>query len=93
MDQKTEQLRNSCSRVLPVPVILTTALKFGIQTNTFGFRISWATNASVVVEASTELANPTWSPFSTNTLIEGWSDFREAEWTNHPAHFYRLRSL
>ncbi len=74
------------------PTILTTAPNFGIQNNTFGFRISWATNASVVVEASTTLANPVWSPVSTNTLTDGWSYFSDAEWRNYPARFYRVRS-
>jgi hypothetical protein len=78
--------------VLPYPVILNTAPNVGIQTNGFGFRISWATNASVVVEASTSLANPAWSPVSTNTLTEGWSYFSDPYWTNHPARFYRIRS-
>ena len=77
--------------VLPSPVILTLAPNFGIQTNAFGFRISWATNASVVVEASTGLVNPVWSTVSTNVLVNGWSDFRDAEWTNYPARFYRVR--
>jgi hypothetical protein len=79
--------------LLPCPVILTTAPNFGIQNNAFGFRVSWATNASVVVEASTTLANPTWTSFSTNTLIKGWSYFSDAEWTNYPVRFYRVRSL
>ena len=60
------------SWVLPNPVILTSAPSFGLRTNQFGFTISWATNASVVVEASTNLANPTWSPVGTNTLIDGF---------------------
>ena len=78
--------------VLPYPVILTTTPSFGIQTNGFGFRISWATNVLVVVEASPSLSTPVWSPVSTNTLINGWSDFSDAEWTNYPARFYRIRS-
>jgi hypothetical protein len=76
---------------LSYPVILTTAPNFGIRSNAFGFRISWATNASIVVEASTTLANPVWSPVSTNTLVDGWSYFRDAEWTNYPSRFYRVR--
>lgn len=79
--------------VLPYPVILTTTHNFGVQTNQFGFRISWATNASVVVEASTTLANPVWSPVSTNTLTDGWTYFSDVEWTNYPARFYRVRQF
>jgi hypothetical protein len=77
---------------LPNPGILTTAPSFGIQANGFGFIISWATNLSVVVEAATNLANPSWSPVATNALTGGSSYFSDAEWTNYPGRFYRLRS-
>jgi hypothetical protein len=78
--------------VLPTPLILNTTPTFGVRTNRFGFIISWATNASVVVEACTSLANPTWSPVGTNTLSEGWSYFGDPQWTNYASRFYRLRS-
>ena len=78
--------------VLPNPLILTSSPSFGVQTNRFGFIISWATNIPVVVEASTNLANTTWSPISTNTLTGGSSYFSDPQWTNYPARFYRLRS-
>jgi hypothetical protein len=77
---------------LPYPVVLTTSPVFGIRTNGFGFIISWATNIPVVVEASTTLANPIWAPVSTNMFTDGWSHFSDAEWTNHPSRFYRIRS-
>ncbi len=83
--------RPTAAWVLPYPVILTTAPNFGIQTNQFGFRISWATNAFVVVEACTNLAIAVWSPVSVNTLTEGWTYFSDAEWTNYPSRFYRVR--
>src|SRR5262249_45292914 len=51
---------------LPYPLVLSGSL--GIRTNGFGFTVSWATNASVVVEAATELDNPVWSPVATNAL-------------------------
>jgi hypothetical protein len=78
--------------VLPQPVILTTAPNCDIQNDPFGFTISWATNGSVVVEACTNLANPTWSPVGTNTLTEGTSYFSNPKWTNYPGRFYRVRS-
>ena len=78
--------------VLPCPVILTTAPSFGIQTDRFGFVISWATNVPVVVEASTTLANAIWLRVGTNTLTNGCSYFSDPAWTNYPARFYRLRS-
>jgi hypothetical protein len=77
---------------LPYPLILTSGPDFGVQTNGFGFIISWATNLSVVVEACTNLVNPAWSPVGTNTLTSGSSYFSDPQWTNHHARFYRLRS-
>jgi hypothetical protein len=77
--------------VLPNPVILTMPPGFGVETDRFGFIISWATNASVVVEASPDLANPAWSLVSTNTLNAGSSYFNDAEWRNHSQRLYRVR--
>ena len=77
--------------MLPYPVILASGASFGVRTNAFGFIISWTTNASVVVEACTNLAT-TWSSVATNTLTDGWSHFSDPEWINSPARFYRLRS-
>ena len=77
---------------LPYPLILNSGPSFGVQTNGFGFIISWATNLSVVVEACTDLVNPIWSPVGTNSLTGGSSYFSDPQWTNHPARFYRLRS-
>ena len=77
---------------LPNPVILNHGPSFGVQTNGFGFIISWATNLSVVVEACTGLANPIWTPVGTNTLTGGSSYFSDPEWTNYPTRLYRLRT-
>jgi hypothetical protein len=77
---------------LPNPLIVNPSPGFGVQTNQFGFTISWATNISVVVEACTNLANPVWIPVSTNTLTGGTSHFSDPQWTNYPGRFYRLRS-
>jgi hypothetical protein len=77
---------------LPNPVILNSGPGFGVRTNRFGFVISWATNATVRVEASATLVNPTWLPVATNTLAAGWSYFCDPRWTNQPARFYRLGS-
>jgi hypothetical protein len=84
--------------LLQNPLILGNGPRFGVQfdevefINVFGFVISWATNASVVLEAATDLANPDWIPVGTNTLTDGVSYFSDPQWTNHPARFYRLRS-
>jgi hypothetical protein len=77
---------------LPYPVILEYGPGFGVQTNRFGFRVSWATNAAVIVESSTNLVNPSWLPSTTRTLTDGWTYFSDPEWLNHPARFYRVRS-
>ena len=78
--------------LLPNPLILNNGPIFGVQTNRFGFLISWATNRPVVVEVCTDLAQPVWSPVGTNTLTDGASYYSDPQWTNHPARFYRLRS-
>ena len=78
---------------LPNPLILNNGPSFGVQTNRFGFIISWATNISVVIEACTNLANHTWSPLQTNTLSGGWSYFSDSQWTNHSRRFYRVSAV
>jgi hypothetical protein len=77
---------------LPFPTILTDAATFGLTSSQFGFVISWATNASIAVEACTDLSNPVWSSIYTNTLDEGAAYFRDAAWTNYTRRFYRVRS-
>ena len=77
---------------LPNPLILNNGPSFGVQTNRFGFIISWATNVSVVVEVCTNLANPIWFPVGTNPLTGGSSYFSDPQWTNYPNRLYRIRS-
>ena len=76
---------------LPYPLILSSP-SFGVQTNAFGFVVSWATNLSVVVEGCANLASSTWTPLRTNALSNGWFYFSDADWTNYPARLYRIRS-
>ena len=78
--------------VLWNPLVQTSDASFGVRTNRFGFTITGASNLVIVVEASTNLANPVWAPVGTNTLTGGSSYFSDPQWTNHPARFYRLRS-
>jgi PKD repeat protein len=78
--------------LLPNPQILNVIPSFGVQTNGFGFTVSWATNLTVVIEASTNLANPAWIPVSTNTLTGGSFYFSDPKWTNYPGRFYRIRT-
>jgi hypothetical protein len=79
-------------RQLPKPLILNNGPSFGVQNNSFGFIISWATNASVVVEACTNLDKPVWSPLATNTLNGGSFYFSETLQTNSSGRFYRISS-
>jgi hypothetical protein len=72
------------------PQVLTSDASFGVRTNQFGFTITGATNLTVVVEACTNLANPSWLPVGTNILTAGPSYFSDPQWTNYPARFYRL---
>jgi hypothetical protein len=65
---------------------------FGVQNNQFGFNITGTSNLVIVVEACTNLANPTWQPIQTNTLTGGTSYFSDPQWTNYPGRFYRLSS-
>ena len=65
---------------------------FGLLTNQFDFTVSWATNLSVVVEATTDLANPAWSALATNALSGGTFHFIDPQWRNYPTRFYRVRS-
>lgn len=92
---------NSNSGLNPVvlwnPQVETGDASFGVQTNQFRFEITGGSNLVVVVEACTDLANPVWSPVSTNTLntfigTNGTSHFSDSQWTNCPSRFYRLRS-
>jgi hypothetical protein len=78
---------------LPYPLILNNSPSFGVQSNQFGFTVSWATNLNVVVEATTDLANPVWSTLGTNTLSTGFFFFSDPQWTNYPTRFYRIRSF
>lgn len=77
---------------LPKPLILKFGPSFGARTNHFGFVISWATNASVIVEASSDPNNSSWRSVSTNTLTSGSSYFSDVRWRDDTNRFYRLRS-
>ncbi|MGO8929333.1 MAG: leucine-rich repeat domain-containing protein [Limisphaerales bacterium] len=78
--------------VLWNPQVQTGDASFGVLTNGFGFTITGTSGLVIVVEACTNLANPTWSPVGTNGLTDGSSYFSDPQWTNYPARFYRLRS-
>jgi len=75
------------------PQVQASDFNFGIRTNRFGFNITGSSGMVVVVEACTNLANPTWSPLQTSTLSGDVFYFSDSQWTNYPARFYRLRSV
>jgi hypothetical protein len=77
------------------PLVQTKSATFGVRTNRFSFTIIGGSNLVIVVEASTNLANSSWTPISTNTLntfigTNGTSYFSDPRWTNYPGRFYRL---
>ena len=74
---------------LPNPIILGNAYGLGVQSNQFGFTISWATNISVVVQASTNLSNPVWTPLATNALVDGTNYFSDPGLDGYPRRLYR----
>ena len=74
---------------LPAVISVTST---GLRTNRFGFDITGGGGLIVVVEASTDLANPTWFPVETNTLSGDLFYFSDPRWTDYHARFYRLRS-
>ena len=57
----------------------------------FAFSIAGPTNATIVLEACTNLANAVWLPVSTNMLSSsGASSFNDLQWTNYPIRYYRF---
>jgi hypothetical protein len=62
----------------------------GVKPGGFGFTLTRLTNQTIVVEASTNLAN--WQPIWTNPPPGTSTNFVDPEWLNHPHRFYRARS-
>ena len=65
---------------------------FGVKAGLFGFNVTGISGLSFVVEATTDLAPPVWTPVSTNTLVAGTAAFSDPQWQNYPARLYRLRT-
>jgi len=72
------------------PQMQTSGASFGVRSNQFGFTITGSSGLVVVVEACTNLANPTWSPVSTESLTTGPAYFSDPQWANYGSRFYRL---
>jgi len=75
-----------------LPEVLTSDASFGVQSNGFGFNITWASGQTVVVEACTNLAGPVWLPIQTTILTNGSCYFSDPQWMDYPGRFYRLSS-
>jgi hypothetical protein len=78
-----------------VPAVLWNPLATALAATAgqFAFNITGPTNATIVVAACTNLANPIWLPVSTNTLSSsGTSSFIDPQSPNYPYRFYRFRS-
>jgi hypothetical protein len=76
----------------PNPLILDSSYGLGVSSNQFNFTVCWGTNASVVTETCTNLADPHWTPLATNALTNGVCTFVDPQWTNYLSCFYRVRS-
>jgi len=63
---------------------------YGVRSNQFGFNITGSSNLVVVIEATTNLTNPTWLPLQTNTLNGSTLYFTDPQWTNDGSRFYRV---
>ena len=75
-----------------LPRVLTNDANFGVLEDQMGFTISWASGMTVVVEATTSLANPGWVALETHTFRGDSWYFSDPDWANYPSRFYRLRS-
>jgi hypothetical protein len=72
------------------PQIQTTDPGFGVHSDGFGFSISGTTDIPLVVEASPVLTATNWLRIHSCTLTGGIVHFRDADWTDYAARFYRL---
>jgi hypothetical protein len=48
---------------------------FGVKAGQFGFNVTGKSGLSFVVEATTNLGQPVWTPLSTNTLSDSAASF------------------
>ena len=74
------------------PQVQTTDGSLGVRQNQFGFNIAGTPGIPLVIEASTNLAARAWVPLQTCTLTNGLVYFGDAQSTNYPSRFYRIRS-
>jgi hypothetical protein len=78
-----------------VPAVLWNpqAQNASVTAGQFGFEITGPTNATIVIQACTNLVNPVWIPVSTNVLDgNGTSSFSDSQSADYPSRFYRFGS-
>jgi hypothetical protein len=63
---------------------------FGVKAGQFRFNVTGNSGLSFVVEATTNLRQPVWTPVSTNTFSAGAASFSDPQWQNHRTRFYRI---
>jgi len=78
--------------VLWNPLIQTGNGNFGVQNNQFGFDITGTPAIPIVVQASTNLANPVWTALTNVTLTNGLFHFSEPLQAGSAARYYRIGS-
>ncbi len=76
--------------MLGAPAPQVGAASAGVKVDGFGFTLNGVVNQTIVVEASTNLAN--WEPIWTSTLSTLSTNFVDPDSVNYPNRFYRLRS-
>jgi uncharacterized repeat protein (TIGR01451 family) len=62
-----------------------------VRSNQFGFTITGTSNLSIVVEACTNLATPSWTTLELFKLTNGPIYFSDPAWRSYPMRFYRTR--
>ncbi len=73
------------------PQMQTSDGSFGPGSNGFGFNLTGTADIPVVVEACTNLGG-VWTPLFDGAITNGSIYFGDADWTNYPKRFYRVRS-
>jgi hypothetical protein len=73
----------------PRPVIEVSGPASGYHTNQFGFKVGAMPGRTLVIEASTNLAN--WTALATNLVETGAVYFSDPGFAEFPLRFYRAR--
>ena len=79
---------------LPGPEFLYFEPSRGVHNNQMQFTISWATNATIVVDACTNIAYPFWVSIATNAITApiGTASFSDPQWASFLKRAYRVHS-